>query len=116
MRPHSERLSDMARESGRKPLLRGRGSLLVDEYAQRAGLDPASVAELVETGRLEGLVDENGKAHSLFDDALPTGERLRDMGLTANPDYSPRDFTSFEVDDTEDEDGVDSGPTSTITW
>jgi hypothetical protein len=106
----------MAREGGRNPLLQGRGTVLVDVFARGAGVSPASVAELVETGRLEGLVDENGNAHSLFDDALPTGERLRAMGLATHPDYSPEDFASVEVDDTDGEDDADQGPTSTITW
>lgn len=87
----------------------GRGSVPVEEYARRAGLDAASVAELFESGRLEGLTDEHGRAHSLFDDVLPTAHQLGDWGLTPNLDYSPEDFVSIEVDDLDDEEGPDSG-------
>lgn len=92
--------------AGGDGLLPGRGVLLVADFCRATGLDRATVTELVRSSRCEALIDGAGRVFGFFDDALPTAERLRDLGLTVRDDYDPEDHRSF-VDDSEDPDEPD---------
>jgi hypothetical protein len=102
-------------EHGRKPLLSGRGLVTVEQICSSTGLDDSTIRSLIEAGRLEGVVDSQGRGVGLFEDALPTSEELSALGLSAAGDYWPEDFQSYEVDDNEDEDDT-SGPTWSMSW
>jgi hypothetical protein len=100
----------------RKPLLEGRGVLSVDEFRRSTGLDAASVERLVRDGAVEGISDLAGQVVGLFDDALPTAEELRSIGLPVNRDYDPDALRSNEVDiDDQDETGS-AAPSWTMFW
>jgi hypothetical protein len=52
----------------------------------------------------------------LFDDALPTGERLRSLALTVSRNYAPDDLRSYEDQDVDEDDDGTAGPSWTMTW
>jgi hypothetical protein len=104
----------------RRPLLEGRGLLLLDDFCQHTGLDSATVSTLVRTGKLEGLLRLDGRVFGLYDDVLPTAGDLRALGLVVRDDYDPDQFRSYVVEDGEDDgddDEPDDGDSSwTISW
>ena len=105
----------MGAADGRKPLLNGRGLLSVDGFSHSSGLDPATVERLVTNGVVEGVVDLNGRAVGLFDDALPTAEELQTIGIRVKGDYDPEALRSHEVD-IDDPDTGDATPSWSMSW
>jgi hypothetical protein len=69
-------------------------------------MDPALLRSLVNDGQLDGLVTADGDVVGVFDDALPSAERLRTMGAQPHADYDPDRLRSYE-DDEDDEDDAD---------
>ena len=101
----------------RRPLLPGRGCVDVRTLPVRTGIDEATIRSLVESGRLEGLLDApGGRAVLLFDDVLLPAEELRAWGLSVRQDYRPEDLRGVEMDDAGDDGAEEGGPTWTITW
>ncbi len=107
----------MDADDARPPLLAGRGLLLVDDFCRATGLDRATAEGLVKKATVEGLFYPDGRVAGFFDDALPTTEVLRDLGLAVKADYDPEQLRSYEEetdtpgvpDYTEDEGSSDSG-------
>lgn len=85
----------------RDALVRSRGLLLVDDFCSSTGLDRATVQALLRSDQVEGVFDGAGRAYGLFDDVLPTAERLRALGLPVQSDYDPESLRSY-TDDTGD--------------
>ena len=112
-----EKTGGMDADDARPPLLAGRGLLLVDDFCRATGLDRATAEGLVKKATVEGLFYPDGRVAGLFDDALPTTEVLRDLGLAVRADYDPEQLRSYEEetdnpgipDYTENEDSSDSG-------
>lgn len=97
----------MGADQGRKPLLHGRGALLIEDFCRSAGLDQITVDELMRTGRLEGaLVSAKGSTRvvAIFDDVLPSREALAAMGLPVRDDYDPDALRSHELTDEDPDD------------
>jgi hypothetical protein len=107
----------MGASEERVPLLRGPGLLLIQDFCRSTGLERGTVEALLREGRLEGGVfDEWGAVVGLFDDALPTGERLRNLGLTVSAGYAPDDLRSYEDQAVDEDDDGTAGPTWTMSW
>ena len=90
----------MGADQGRKPLLHGRGALLIEDFCRSTGLDQITVDELVRTGRLrDALVSAKGSTRmvAFFDDVLPSREALASMGLPVRDDYDPDALRSYEL-------------------
>lgn len=95
----------MDAEPERKPLLRGRGVLRIEDFCRHTGLERAVVEDLLRSGRVRGglWVDEaRTRGYGLFDDGLPTGRELADLGLDVRDDYEPDALRSFEMTDDDD--------------
>ncbi len=82
----------------RKPLLSSRGLLPVDDFCRSTGLDRAAVEGLLRSGRVEGVLDDHGRALGLFDDVLPTAEQLRSLGQPVSDAYDPEQMRGHEVE------------------
>jgi hypothetical protein len=102
----------------RKPLLTGRGLLLIDDFCRATGLDRATVEDLVRDTRVHGAFFPDGRVAGLFDDVLPSAADLRGWGLTVSGDYDPVLLRSYEVDDDDDfDEQTGTGASSwTISW
>ena len=103
----------------RKPLLTGRGLLLIDDFCRATGLDRATVEDLVRDARVDGVFFADGRVAGLSDDVLPSRADLRGWGLTVSGDYDPALLRSYEVDadDDPDVDEHDVQPgTETSSW
>jgi len=77
----------------RKPLLSGRGGVLIVDFCLSTGLDRDTVEELVRAGRLEGGLSthkEPIRSGVIFDDALPSRDELVAMGVPVRDDYDPQ--------------------------
>jgi hypothetical protein len=70
----------------RTRLVPGRGLLLLDDFCGRTGLSATAVTSLVLEGKLGGVRYEDGRVAELFDDTLPSADKLRDLGLVVNTD------------------------------
>jgi hypothetical protein len=78
----------MAENHPRKPLLEGRSVLPVQEIARRLAVRAEDVAELIERGELNGtLTREGGSAWGLFEDDVPSRERLLELGVRPMDDH-----------------------------
>lgn len=89
-RYHAVSMGDADRR--RKPLLRGRGWVPIEEFCRITGLDQATVDQLMRTARLKGaLVSTEGSPRvvGIFDDELPSRDALVAMGLPVSADYDP---------------------------
>ena len=65
----------MGREPGRKPLLRGRGVLQLEDFCRSTGLDPATVENLMRAELFDISMwkdEELTRPFGLFDDVLPS--------------------------------------------
>jgi hypothetical protein len=94
-----------------------RGAIRVEDLATAAGLDPAAVRRLVEAGEVHGLMDAEGRAVLVFDDALPSADRWRALGLSPADTYRPDELRSYDVVPEDDEDPGDEGDGATgSTW
>ena len=92
----------MTTEPTAKPLLHGRGVLLVDDFCRSTGLGQDTVVDLMRTElraaalwRGEELTDPFG----IFDDMLPSREALVALGLEVRSGYEPDALRSVEMDD-----------------
>lgn len=81
--------------TGDKPLLGGRGVLLIDDFSRAAGLDRRTADSLVAECKVEGLFHPDGRVIGVFDDVLPTKEELRSWGLSVKDDYDPERHRSY---------------------
>lgn len=91
-------------ESSRGPLLPGRGVLLVDDLARATGLDRDAVVELMRTELVEDALwqdEDREDPFGVFDDVLPSRERLAALGLVVHEDYEPEALRSFKMTDDE---------------
>lgn len=96
-----------------------RGAIRVEDLATAAGLDPAAVRRLVEAGEVHGLMDAEGRAVLVFDDALPSADRWRALGLSPADTYRPetlRSSTSAPDEEEGDEEDETLGSTWTMAW
>lgn len=96
-------------------VLESRGTSWVEQLAGAAGVDPAVLRPLVEAGRIDGLMDEHGRARLVFDDAVPGPEQLRALGVEPGRDYRATDVSSYSWAPDPAEDDGDHGPRSTWT-
>jgi len=90
----------MASDQGRKPLLRGRGVLRIEDFCRSTGLDQITVEDLMRTGHLEGALwsaKEPTRRFGIFDDVPPSPEARAAMGLPVRNDYDPDALRSFEL-------------------
>lgn len=100
-----------------KPLVVGRGLLLVERFCEATGLTRAEVEPLLADGRVEGVYLENGQWHGLFDDVLPTREELLGWGLGIDPAYDPELLRSHDGPADDDPDDDEPGDDSwTLRW
>ena len=77
----------------RKPLLRGRSFLLIDDFCLNTGLDRETAENLLRTELLDVSLwteKEPIRPMAIFSDALPSREELAAMGLPVSDDYDPR--------------------------
>ena len=82
----------------RKPLLRGRGFLLIHDFCLNTGLDQDTVENLIRAGRLEGSLwtsKEPIRPVAIFNDELPSRKALADLGLPVRDDYDPDHIRSY---------------------
>jgi hypothetical protein len=100
-------------EEDHKPLIVGRGLVLLADFVQSVGLDQAKVEALIRTKEIQGLVGEDGRVVGLFEDALPTAEQLRRLGLPVSPGYNPDHLRGTEGEDDDEHDDLD---TTVGTW
>lgn len=98
----------MREDPGRKPLLRGRGVLELEDFCRSTGLDHATAENLMRTDLSDISMwddEELTRPFGIFDDALPSREELVARGLPVRDDYDPESLRSCEGDDEEpDED------------
>jgi hypothetical protein len=100
----------------RKPLLVGRGLVPIEVFPRATGLDRATAEALVKEAKIEGALHLHGGVAGLFDDKLPTAERLRALGLNVSSDYNPAELCSHED---EGDDPHEPGPSDskwTMSW
>jgi hypothetical protein len=89
----------MGGESGRKPLLRGRGVLHFEDFCRSTGLDHATVEDLMRTELLDISLwtdKERMRPFGIFDDVLPSHRTLTAIGLTVKDDYDPGALRSYD--------------------
>lgn len=108
----------MDHATGDKPLLVGRGLLLIDEFARATGLDRQTTDALVTERKVEGLCHLDGRVVGMFDDVLPTKEQLRSWGLSVREDYNPETHRSYvgSDDDTDSAVGEDGTGGESPRW
>jgi len=90
----------MGADPGEKPLLRGRGVLLIEDFCRASGLGLDTVQSLMRSGRLEGGLwrdQERTRPFGIFDDVLPSRSALTAMGLPVRDDYEPETLRSYEM-------------------
>lgn len=84
-------------DPSREPLP-GRSFLLIQDFCLNAGLDLATVEELIRADRLGGWLwttDEPTRPVAIFDDLLPSREALVALGLTVREDYDPEHVREY---------------------
>ena len=74
-----------------------RGVMLIDEFSRVTGLDREAADALVTDRKVEGLRHQDGRVFGIFDDALPTKDVLRSLGLDVRDDYDPERHRSYTV-------------------
>ena len=97
----------MGADQSRKPLISGRGALLIEDFCRSTDLDQMTVDELLRTGRLEGALvsaKRSTRVVAIFDDVLPSREALAVMGLPLRDDYDPDALRSYELTDEDRDD------------
>ncbi|GAA1760920.1 hypothetical protein GCM10009795_004200 [Nocardioides hankookensis] len=103
----------MEAEGAHKPLLVGRGLLMIDDFCRATGLDRATANAMLRDVKVEGLRHPDGRVAGIFDDVLPSADQLRDWGFEVRDDYDPVALRSY-VDDSDDDDEV--GETGSPSW
>ena len=97
-------------EPGDKPLLRGRGVLLIEDFCRASGLDQDTVQSLMRTGHVQGGLwsdEEQTRPFGIFDDLLPSREDLVAFGLPVSSDYEPDTLRSYEMTDQDDDPDIE---------
>ena len=84
--------------ASRKPLLTGRGLVLVEDYRRATHLDTVAIETLAADGRLEAAYRPSGELIGFFDDTLPSAERLRGWGFGVPDEYDSEVLRSHEED------------------
>jgi hypothetical protein len=90
---------------------------MLDHLCGTTGLDLATLQSLVDSGRLPGVVNEEGRGLGVYADALPTADELRALGVTGLDAYRLEDFVDHELpgnDDDDDDEG--EGNSYSLTW
>lgn len=91
----------------------------VEHFCRAAGLEVAYLQALLDEGLVEGVYDGSGRLIGVWDDRLPSVERLRQAGVPVASTYSPgllRSAARSPVDDQNDDDDGDEGATWTMSW
>ncbi|MCH1865000.1 hypothetical protein [Nocardioides sp. CFH 31398] len=90
----------------------------VEQLAAVAAVDPAVLRPLVESGLIQGLMDQDGRARFVLDEAVPGPDELRALGVEPGRDYDPGDVPSSSWTPDPTDDNGDHGPWSrwTMTW
>lgn len=78
------------------PLLPSRGVLRIEDFCRHTGLDEDEVVVLMRSDEVDSLWKEDGRPFGIFDDALPTPEHLRALGLAVSESYDPERLRSHE--------------------
>jgi hypothetical protein len=76
----------------RKPLLEGRGIIRIEDFCDVSGLGRDTVEDLMRRGFFGGGLwrdEERTRAMGMFEDLLPSRERLIALGLRAREGYHP---------------------------
>lgn len=95
----------MGAEPDKKPLLRGRGVLLIEDFCRASGLDRDKVQSLMQSGRLDGGLwrdEKQTRLFGIFEDVLPSRSALAAMGFAVRDEYDPETLRSFEMADEDD--------------
>lgn len=100
----------------RKPLLPGRGLMLIADFCRHTGLDLSVVEPLMRSGDLDGLFDASDRPYALFDDPLPSAARLRALELSVSSGYRSGELSSYKDDEEDPNEPGDGGPTWTMSW
>jgi hypothetical protein len=79
------------------PAPENRGVMLIDEFSRVTGLDRRTADALVTDRKVEGMRHADGRVFGIFDDALPTKDELRSLGLDVRDDYDPERHRSYTV-------------------
>lgn len=101
-----------------KPAPENRGVMLIDEFSRATGLDRQTSDALVTGRKVEGLCHTDGRVFGVFDDALPTKEALRSLGLKVRDDYDPERHRSYvgTDDDPDPASGEDGAGGESANW
>lgn len=106
----------MNADEPRRPLLTGRGLVLVEDYQRATGLDTAAIETLAADGRLEAAYRPSGELVGFFDDRLPSAEQLRDWDLSVHHDYDPEALRGYEDLSDDGNDGEPESSSWTMGW
>lgn len=107
----------MSEGHGRKPLLRSRGLILIEDFCRAAGVDPASIEGLLRSGIIDGVADGQDRPFGLFDDVLPTPQQLRSLGVNVSSDYDFNQLRGVELDSDKDPEEAGNGQSTwTMSW
>ena len=88
-----------------RPLLRGRGVLLIEDFCRETGLEQSEVEELMRSHLADGALwkdDEGSRGFGLFDDVLPSAADLEGWGLSVLSTYDPDKLRSSTMPDGDD--------------
>ena len=82
----------MTTDTGRKPLVEGRGVIRLEDFSDLSGLARDTVEDLMRRGLFGGGLwrdEERTSAADMFEDLLPSREELTALGLSVREDYDP---------------------------
>ena len=89
---------------------------MADDLARATGVAHADLESLVRAGLLEGTFYLDGRFAGMFDDVLPSAEKLVALGLVVRGDYDPKVLRSNEDDEDDDDQSEGQGPSWTMSW
>ena len=102
--------------TGDRPLLGGRGVLLIDEFARATGLDRRTADALVADCKVEGLWNLDGRVVGLFDDVLPTKRSCAPGGWMSGRTTTQRHRSYVGTDDPDSAGGEHKADGDSADW
>jgi hypothetical protein len=92
-------------DAGPQGRLQPRALVTVREFCRQAELDEDSVASLIESEKLPGLLDSEGRGFGFFEDELPSPRDLRALGLAPASTFDAQKLRGFYRESSIDEPG-----------
>ena len=84
-----------------------------EDFCRSTGLDRVTVENLMRTELLDVSLwrgEEQAHPFGIFDDVLPSRQRLAEMGLPVSDAYNPESLRSYDEQPDDDVDGAQDGP------